>query len=370
MVKNTPQQTENETTVRAIAPSNIALIKYWGKSDATLNWPANDSISMTLSRARTITSATIRSNAPSENCHRLSFRTSATKSIAVRDQEKTTRFLEWLRLEIKPYGSAEGALDLLTYNSFPSSCGIASSASGFAALTVAATAAWTGTKNFADLHDLGISRAHLSDWARRGSGSACRSIHGGFVQWERGHSPNTQKINPVFSEEHWPLADLIVLIDRGAKSTSSTEGHARAFTSPLMNVRLSGLGERLKNCAQAIEARDLERLGTIIEAESIEMHAVMMTSNPRTDYFGSATIDFISWLRKSRAKGEFSAWFTLDAGPNPHVLCRPEDAAAIKAIILKKFPSSSVIHDQTGSGALLESEQDFGEFISGGFDGH
>ncbi len=356
--------------VTATAPSNIALIKYWGKSDASLNWPANDSLSMTLSQAKTTTTANVQPDAKTPDAHRMAFKTTGAGTIPVRDLGKTTRYLEWLRNEVRPFGSAEGALDILTHNSFPSSCGIASSASGFAALTIAAAAAWTGTKNLDELHRLGITQDILSAWARRGSGSACRSIHGGFVHWVRGEAPTAQKVSAVFSPDHWPLADLIVLIDRGAKSISSTEGHARAFTSPLMNVRMAGLGERLKDAAQAIEMRDLERLGTIIESEAIEMHSVMMTSHPRTDYFSAPTIAFIRWLRESRAAGNLAAWFTLDAGPNPHVICRPQDAAAINAMILDKFPGSTTIHDQTGFGATLQTSQETSTRHQGDSDGY
>lgn len=356
--------------VTATAPSNIALIKYWGKSDASLNWPANDSLSMTLNQAKTTTTANLQPDAATPDAHRMAFKTSGAGSIPVRDLAKTTRYLEWLRNEIRPFGAAEGALDILTHNSFPSSCGIASSASGFAALTIAAAGAWTGAKNLDELHRLGITREILSAWARRGSGSACRSIHGGFVHWVRGEAPDSQTVSSVFSTDHWSLTDLIVLIDRGAKSVSSTEGHARAFSSPLMNVRMSGLGERLKNAAQAIEGRDLERLGTIIESEAIEMHSVMMTSHPRTDYFGAPTIAFLRWLRESRAAGNLAAWFTLDAGPNPHVICRPEDAAAIKAMILENFPGSTMIQDQTGLGATLQRSEPSNTRKQGAADGH
>lgn len=372
MVNQPSGKKSNQTTlhVTATAPSNIALVKYWGKSDASLNWPANDSLSMTLSQAKTTTSATMQPDAATPSAHRMAFKTTGAGTIPVRDLGKTTRYLEWLRNEIRPFGSAEGALDILTHNSFPSSCGIASSASGFAALTIAAAGAWTGAKNMDELRRLGITRDVLSTWARRGSGSACRSIHGGYVQWIRGEASSGQKVRPIFSPEHWPLADLIVVIDRGAKSISSTEGHARAFSSPLMSVRMSGLDERLKNAAQAIEGRDLERLGTIIECEAIEMHSVMMTSQPRTDYFGAPTIAFIQWLRESRAAGNLAAWFTLDAGPNPHVICRPEDADAIKGLILAQFPGCALIHDQTGSGATLGPGQETHNANQGGSDGH
>ncbi|NDE14834.1 diphosphomevalonate decarboxylase [bacterium] len=339
-------------SVRAVAPSNIALIKYWGKSDASLNWPANDSLSMTLHHARSITTARAWTDAQSPGSHRISFGDAGTAS---RVPEKTTRFLEWLRAEVARHGSATGALDITTRNTFPSSCGIASSASGFAALTMAATGAWTGARTIADLENIGIDRAKLAAWARRGSGSACRSIHGGYVHWQRGASPAGQNVSSAFSRDDWPLADLIVLVDDKAKHVSSSEGHARAFTSLLMAPRVAALPERLRETVRAIESRDLERLGTIIEGEAMEMHSVMMTSTPRTDYFSEPTTRFLAWLRAERVAGNLNAWFTLDAGPNPHLICRPEDSAAIATRIKKEFPAFPVIEDHTGNGATLEA---------------
>ena len=347
---------------RATAPSNIALIKYWGKSDASLNWPANDSLSMTLSRAHTVTTAQKSQGMAVQGmavqgmaAHRIAFGTSSDTAIPARDNGKAQQYLEWLRTEVRTFGPAEGALDILTNNSFPSSCGIASSASGFAALTLAAVGAWTGAKNMDQLKALGISTAHLSAWARRGSGSACRSIDGGFVRWTRGNSPEQQSAGTIFCDDHWQLADVIVMIDRSAKKVSSTEGHARTWTSPLMKLRMSGLSERMKHVLEAIESRDLERLGTLIETEATEMHAVMMTAIQRTDYFGTPTIDFISWLRHGRAAGNIEAWFTLDAGANPHLLCHPQHVAHLRKQIIKNFPDYKILEDQTGGGAKLES---------------
>jgi diphosphomevalonate decarboxylase len=338
----------------AVAPSNIALIKYWGKSDASLNWPANDSLSMTLSRARSITSASVQSDAATPQSHRIAFGNSPADAIVAREPVKITKFLEWLRGEVSQHGNAAGALDILTRNTFPSSCGIASSASGFAALTIAVASAWTGARTMDELDGIGITAEKLAAWARRGSGSACRSIHGGYVHWQRGKSPGAQQTSNVFSANYWQLNDLIVLIDQGAKQVSSSDGHARAFTSPMMAPRLATLPERLRETIKAIESHDLERLGTIIEGEAMEMHSVMMTSSPRTEYFGGPTVEFLSWLRAERAAGKLSAWFTLDAGPNPHLICRPEDKSFVAARIKSEFPSFPVIEDQTGHGATLE----------------
>jgi diphosphomevalonate decarboxylase len=337
-------------TATATAPSNIALIKYWGKSDATINWPANDSLSMTLSRARTITTARVNESALEQDQHSLAFSGHESR----RPTAKTVRFLEWLRYEIAHFGQAKGALEISTQNTFPSSCGIASSASGYAALTMAAAGAWLGINSIAGLESAGITRDLLAKWARRGSGSACRSISGGFVYWERGKAPEVQSVKTIFAPAYWPLADLIVLIDQSAKHVSSSEGHARAFTSPMMLPRLESLPGRLQQVAAAIESRDLEKLGDLIENEATEMHDIMKTSTPRTEYFGAPTVQFLDWLRQCRRSGDFHAWFTLDAGPNPHLLCRPEDSTFIRNKILANFPGTHVMEDLTGDGASFQ----------------
>lgn len=352
----------NDTdTVIASAPSNIALIKYWGKSDATLNWPANDSLSMTLSRAATTTMARINRAAinSTEHSHDLSlghllaFGDSFDNCLRVRDMTKPRLFLERLRAELKPWIKNDGPLEIVTKNSFPSACGIASSASGYAALTVAAVGVWTGQHTMAGLETVGISRDLIAAWARMGSGSACRSIHGGFVHWLRGETAANQKCRQLFDCSHWPLADLIVLIDGKHKQVSSTEGHARAFSSPLMNVRLAGAGERMKSLLNALENKDLEKLGDIIEAEALEMHAVMMTATQPTRYFTDKTVEFLCWLRQQRSIGSIPAWFTVDAGPNPHLICLPEHSQKISSQIKAQFPEFSIISDCTGSGAAL-----------------
>lgn len=339
--------------VIAFAPSNIALIKYWGKSDPDQNWPANDSLSMTLNRAATRTIARINRAANDSADHQLGFGETFTNNLRVRDMTKPKKFLEQLRVELKPWLRHDGALEIVTTNSFPSACGIASSASGYAALTVAAAGAWTGQTSIEGLAGIGISKDKLANWARQGSGSACRSMHGGFVRWVRGETAGQQVCEQIFDEHHWPLADLIVVLDSKQKQVSSTEGHSRAFSSPLMNIRLAGLEERLKCASAAIRNKDLEQLGQIIEAEALEMHAVMMTANPPTQYFSQGTVRFIAWLRQARATGSIAAWFTLDAGPNPHLICRPEDSLQIAEKIRGAFPDARIIMDSTGSGVSM-----------------
>lgn len=317
-----------------VAPSNIALIKYWGKRDAQLQLPANDSLSMTLSAACTRTTAQV--------AHR--------DSLARPDAPlggKAERHLAFLRREL----GFTAPLAIGTENTFPSSCGIASSASGLAALTVAAVAAWTGASSFDELAAFGFPRARLADLARRGSGSACRSLFGGYVQW---HAKD-QRVEAVHPPEHWALADLIVVLSDAPKPVSSTAAHEAAWSSPLFAPRLAGLQGRLEQVRTALARRDLAALGDSIETEALEMHAVMMSGTPAARYFTAATSRLLAWTREERRAGRLPAWFTVDAGPNVHLVCEAAEAAGVAAAVGAAFPDARLIEDRVGSGPTLRT---------------
>jgi diphosphomevalonate decarboxylase len=326
-----------EPVFRAEVPSNIALIKYWGKRDESRQWPANDSLSMTLSVARTVTRAQ-KHDAPD---HHVAF-----------GGAKAERHVAYLAREL---GFSE-KLRIDSHNTFPTACGIASSASGLGALTLAAIAAWTDSGDLLALERAGFSRGRLALLAAMGSGSAARSFEGGYVQWRAGGSPAEQQAQKLVEEKGaFELADLIVVLSEEKKAISSTEAHRSAWSSPLFEARLAGLPERLSAVREALLAHDLERLGPLIETEALEMHAVMLTSTPAAHYLKPDTSQFIAWLRAERRRGT-SAYFTLDAGPNPHVLCLPGDTARLAERIAAEFPGARVIADRTGEGPSLCKE--------------
>jgi diphosphomevalonate decarboxylase len=331
---------KQDAYVHAVAPSNIAFLKYWGKREAASQWPADDSVSMTLSSATTTTRAFFSETEDDV----VSFKGAET------DTRKALEHLQFLRKEL---GFGE-PLRIETANNFPMACGIASSASGFAALTIAAMAAWTRSRSFDDLAARGFSRTRLAHLARQGSGSAGRSLWGGFVHWEAGHSPATQNLRQCFTTQHWQLADLIVVLSDQKKSVSSSDAHKSAWTSPLFAPRLAGLHERRDRMFKAIEQRDLAELGPLIEEEALEMHSVMMTSHPAANFLTEETAKFLVWLRNERKHGNFRAWFTIDAGPNVHVICEAENVEAYRKKVLASFPQYQLICDKVGSGPSLE----------------
>ncbi len=195
-------------------------------------------------------------------------------------------------------------------NNFPTGTGIASSASAFAALALAATTA----------AGLSLDEKDLSRLARHSSGSACRSIPGGFVEWIMGTGDADSYAVSIASPEHWELTDCIAVISIKPKAIGSTEGHAVAGTSPLQPARVTDAPRRLNICRKAILQRDFEALAEIIEADSNLMHAVMMTSNPPLFYWQPVTLAVMESVRDARKKG-LAACSTIDAGPNVHVIC-------------------------------------------------
>lgn len=336
-----------EVPVRATVPSNIALIKYWGKRNGSRNWPANDSLSMTLTEARTITDVWVRDQpfdaivwegAPA-------LRSDDPRAASDKAMQHLRRLRDLLGFD--------RSLHVETRNTFPSDCGIASSASGLAALTVGAIAAWTGSSEPAQLAEHGFDKERLAALARLGSGSACRSLHGGYVHWQAGVTPEAQSLSVVASPEHFPLANVIVILSKSAKAISSTAAHRDAWTSPLFPVRLAGVDRRLAGVKRALEQKDLETLGDLIETEALEMHAVMMSSKPSACYFTEGTSQLLAWVRRERQKGQLEAWFTVDAGPNVHLITRPEYASQVARQVREAFGDVELIIDHTGRGMDL-----------------
>jgi len=346
----------HESVFIAEVPSNIALIKYWGKRDAARQWPENDSLSMTLDAARTHTSAQFSGRgldlikrADSQGIY-TSYQSSTDKAI---------RHLGFLRRELGEELRLDGAgaLEITTHNTFPTGCGIASSASGLGALTLAAIAAWTDSASFAELEAHNFPRERLAHLARQGSGSAGRSLFGGYVEWQAGHAPDAQRIHPLAVD--WPLVDIIALVSHHEKAVGSSSGHLTVRSSPLFLPRLAGLPERMRTVKAALAARDLALLGSAIEAEALEMHAVMLSSIPRLDYLLPQTSELIAWLRQQRVEHGLAAYFTIDAGPNVHIICAPHTAPEVRQRLSTTFPDLTLLPDRTGSGPLLHRRSRF-----------
>jgi diphosphomevalonate decarboxylase len=223
-------------------------------------------------------------------------------------------------------------------NNFPTGAGLASSAAAFAALALAA----------AQAIGLSLSERELSRLARRGSGSACRSVPGGFVEWQAGESDADSYAFSIAPADHWDLVDCVAVVNAGHKPTGSTEGHALADTSPLQAARVADVPRRLALCREAILERDFDKLADVVELDSNLMHAVMQTSSPRLTYYQPATIAVMLAVQSARERG-LPACYTIDAGPNVHVLTLSSSTAPVQSL-LKSIPGVTQVITASASG--------------------
>ncbi|MBA4376284.1 MAG: diphosphomevalonate decarboxylase [Anaerolinea sp.] len=297
------------STATAVSHPNIAFIKYWGNRDHPTRLPENGSISMNLSELTTRTRVTFDPSLPNDIFDLNGIRQTTASLQRVTSHLNLIRGLRGVSTRAHVHSE----------NNFPAGAGIASSASAFAALTLAAVNAL----------GLEMSEKDLSRLARRGSGSACRSIPSGFVEWYRGISDIDSFAVSIAKPSHWDLVDCIAVVESGHKKTGSTEGHKLASTSPLQNARVQDTDRRLDRCRDAIIARDFETFAEIIEQDSNLMHAVMMTSRPALLYWEPATIEIIKAVQAWRKAG-IPAAYTVDAGPNVHIISEAKSLDAIK----------------------------------------
>lgn len=336
---------ERKATCRA--GSNIAFIKYWGVADAAedLNIPLNNSISMTLADAHTTTTVAW------DNGSKL-----PTDTVVIDGEQLEGAPAERIVAHLDRLRALAGVSDkarVVSNNNFPMASGIASSASGFAALTVAGAAAL----------GLRLDATRLSAVARQGSGSASRSLFGGFVEWERGWGRGERDCDSfldarsvahqMHDEDHWALRDVIAIVSAGAKRVSSSSGHRLAATSPLNAARTQCVGNWLETVRRAIAERDFSLLGPILELDALAMHAVMMTSAPSLFYWQPGTLEVLQAVRAWREEEGLPVYFTIDAGPNVHLMCEADSADEVERHVGALPAVGRVLTSGPGAGPQL-----------------
>jgi diphosphomevalonate decarboxylase len=292
------------TILRAVAEArtNIALVKYWGKRDSKLNLPAVGSLSLTLEGLSTRTEVRFDEGLASD---------SLMLNGEPQTGEPLVRIAKLLDLVRQEAGLTTHAA-VVSSNNFPTAAGLASSASAFAALSLAATRA----------AGLSPDDRRLSILARRGSGSAARSIFGGFVEMHRGQRPDGEDsfAEPIAGAEEWGVRLVVAVTQKGPKATLSTDGMRHtAETSPYFTAWVQSSEPDLKEARRAIVARDLEALGVVTERSCLTMHASALASRPAVVYFGGVTIEGYKAIQVMRKAG-LPAWFTCDAGPHVKAL--------------------------------------------------
>jgi diphosphomevalonate decarboxylase len=325
------------TTATAQAFANIAFIKYWGNRDNTLRLPSNGSISMNLDGLYTRTTVSFQPSLPYDeliiNGH----------EIAGAGRDRVSYILDIIRGMANIHERAE----VMSENNFPSGAGIASSASAFAALALAGSKA----------AGLNLSEPELSHLARRGSGSASRSIPGGFVEWQAGTSDEDSFAFSIAEPDHWDLMDCVAIVSTAHKKTGSTEGHGIAWTSPLQAARVSDAPRRLEICRKAVLERDFHTFASIVELDSDMMHAVMMTSMPALHYWKPASLHVMNCVREWRLEG-MQVCYTVDAGPNVHVLCPETESLVVEKGLRQIKGVQNVLVARPGGAAQILANGD------------
>jgi diphosphomevalonate decarboxylase len=318
--------------ITAIAHPNIAFIKYWGNLDSSLRLPANGSISMTLAGLESRTTVQFDPDLEDD-----SLLLNGEKVSGDRLRRVITHLDFIRRLAGNTYKAR-----IVSENNFPMGSGIASSASGFASLTIAA----------ANALGLELTQPQLSMIARRGSGSASRSVFGGFVEWRYGMSDQESYAEQIAPPDHWNLVDLIALVSTEHKPIGSTEGHQLADSSPLQAVRVADSHRRLSLCRNAILERDFEHFAQIVELDSTLMHSVMMSSNPPLYYWEPETLGILTSVFEWRTAG-LAVCATVDAGPNVHLICLPESVEIVEKRLLSRPGVIKIIKATPGADAAI-----------------
>lgn len=310
------------------ASSDIALVKYWGKKDEVLRLPENGSISIILDGLDTVTSIEF------DDIY-------SADSVTIQGESEdgeTERVVKHLD-RIRNLAGKKVYARVVSHNTFPKGTGLSSSGSGFAALTAAATTAL----------GLTLTSKEMSILARQGSGTACRCVCGGFVEWKDGDTSETSYSETLFPPEHWDIRDVVAVVDEGKKLISSTTGHTTARTSPFYPVRLSGISTKLAEVRTSLQEKDFEKLGSIVESEALEFHSILLTSKPPLIAWYPGSIEVMLAVQALRREG-IPAYFTINTGFNVHVLTLPEYQDAVRERLISLPLVKKVLLAHVGDG--------------------
>lgn len=316
---------------KARAHTNIALIKYWGKADQQLIIPMNSSLSLTLDAFYSETQVTFSKDFSAD-----SFYLNGQQQ-SPQENKKIVSFLNRARTlaNVNEFAKVESE------NFVPTAAGLASSASGLAALAGACNAAL----------DLQLNPTELSRFARRGSGSACRSIFGGFAEWQKGNSDDTSFAVPI-EANGWEqeLAMIFILVNDQQKDISSRDGMQRTVdTSVFYKGWLEAVKEDLAVAKQAIAQKDFTLLGETTEANGLRMHATTLGAVPPFTYWSPNSLVAMNRVRQLRSEG-FDCYFTMDAGPNVKILTKKSQVPALLQKLQTDFAPEQLISAAVGPG--------------------
>lgn len=311
-----------------VASPSLALIKYWGKKKTIANLPATSSLAVTLGGLETETQV------------RLGPKDFVLLDGRVQDPERFRPFFDHLRRRLK----TDQHFQVRTWNNFPSAAGLASSSSGFAALTCAAVRATSRT----------LSPEALSELARFGSASASRAVFGGFVLLPAG----ARRAQALLPAEHWPeLRILVAVVSENAKSVSSRTAMALSReNSPYYPAWIRSSRKLVPEAVSALKRRDIEALGKMVRLSYSRMHAVMLASDPPLTYWISGTLAVLQACERLRKQGT-GVWETMDAGPQVKILCLDADVPQIKRVLSEQNEGLRIIEAYPGSAPRFVSRK-------------
>lgn len=320
----------------AKAHTNIALVKYWGKKDQELIIPQTDSLSLTLNEFYTTTTVNFDNHLASDLV------AIDQQTLSKKEAKKVVHVLNIVRQlsGIKSFARVE------SINHVPTAAGLASSASAFAALAGAASTA----------AGLNLSKRDLSRLARRGSGSATRSIYGGLVEWQKGTDDVSSFAQPVLENVDFPIEMLAVLVDTKKKKVSSRSGmQSSVDTSPYYDAWRQVVADDMVAIKKAIKAKDIDQIGHIAEENALRMHALTFSADPGFTYFNVETLTIIKAVEDLRNQG-VNCYYTMDAGPNVKVIYNRENRSKIVEKLSNIVGPERLVVSQPGPGIKIWNE--------------
>jgi diphosphomevalonate decarboxylase len=320
----------------AVAHPNIALVKYWGKRNVEYNIPAAGSLSVTLQGLETETHVEF-----DESLAHDELKLDGDPVGSGRMLDRVENFLGLVR----GYAGTTAHARVQTRNNFPTGAGLASSASGFAALTVAAC----------DAAGLDLSRREMSALARRGSGSAARSIFGGYVEMKPGEADDGSDAvaKQIAEAEHWDLRCFVGVTAEGKKKVGSTEGMMHTErSSPYYDAWIDQVPRDIATARQAVRERDFDALAEVAESSCLQMHASAIAAEPGIIYWNGATVELMKAVRDQRGSG-LPMFFTVDAGPHVKVFCPKDYEDDVSSWLADRSDVIDVYEAVPGPGAHL-----------------
>lgn len=342
--------------VTAVAPSNIAFIKYWGRKDEVLRIPENGSISMNLSNLLTTTTVEFNPDLtydvvmlghsgnkakPKHPESPTGMRDSGQARMTGFEQHEIKRVITHVD-RIRSLAKIHYKAKVVSKNNFPTSTGLSSSASGFAALTLASAKA----------AGLNLSEKELSILSRQGSGSACRSIPDGFVEWLDGDTDKTSYSVSLYPPDYWDIVDVVAIVSKSKKEIVTSQGQKLANSSPFFSVRLAGIKEKINLIKKYMEEKKFSAFGELMEQEALELHAIMLTSTPSLIYWLPGTLKVMHAVRKWR-QGELEVYFTVNTGQDIHLICQKKDVEKIVKKVEEVPDVQKTIVNYPSKGAYL-----------------